>query len=199
MQPSSSIAGRQRGVPSSTGSDMNCARAPGSDSAQAPRGAIEGAIDNARLAQLPRRGPGPAFGPGGPMGWSGYPSIGYPGMWRSQPSPAHALIGAVIGGLVAWSVAAKGNAGARATLGIATIGAGLGAAMGLSIPSFPSRGPYWHRWPGDEDDEDAAARKSAKPGRSPGPPQQTASVDAAPSRLRPNTEGAPTPKTVAQP
>lgn len=71
--------------------------------------------------------------------------------------------------------------------------------MGLSIPSFPSRGPYWHRWPGDEDDEDAAARKSAKPGRSPGPPQQTASVDAAPSRLRPNTEGAPTPKTVAQP
>jgi len=159
------------------------------DSAQAPRGAI----DDATVAQLPRRGPGPAFGPRGPMG-----RPAYPGMWgQPEPSGRHALIGAVIGGLLGWAVAAKGNADARATFGIATLGAGIGAAMGLSVPAFPSRSPFWHRWP--DEDEDAAARKSAKPGRTPGPPRQTASVDATSSRPRRNAEDAPAPKPAAQP
>jgi hypothetical protein len=157
--------------------------------------ATRGAIDDATLAQLPRRGPGPGFGPRGPMG-----RPGYAGMWsQSEPSGRHALIGAVIGGLLGWAVAAKGNAGARATLGIATVGAGLGAAMGLSVPSFPSRNPYFRRWP-DDDDEEAAVRKSARPSRTPpGPLRQAALADATPSRPRPAPEGAPAPKTTAQP
>lgn len=147
-----------------------------------------GARDSARarreanddtLAQLPRRGPGPASRPRGPMG-----RPGYPGMWRSEPSARHALIGAVIGAGLGWAVAAKGNASVRATLGIATVGAGLGAAIGLTVPSFPSRNPHWRRWP--DDDEEASRRKSARPGRTPlGSPLQTASVDATPSRALP--------------
>jgi hypothetical protein len=159
-------------------------------SAEAPRAPIDDAV----VAQLPRRGPGPSFGPRGRMG-----RPAYPGMWgQPEPSGRHALVGAVIGGLVGWSLAAKGNAGARATLGLATIGAGLGAAIGLSVPSFPSRNPYWHRWPHGDDDEEAANRKSAKPGRSPGPPRQTASLYAASSRPQADPEDAP-PKTTAQP
>ena len=78
----------------------------------------------------------------------------YPGMWQSAPSAGHALIGALIGAGIGVAVGVRGNAGARATLGIATISAGLGAAIGLSIPSLPSRNPYWRRWP-QGDDEDA--------------------------------------------
>jgi hypothetical protein len=138
-----------------------------------------GAIDDDTVAQLPRRGPGPAFGAHRPMG-----RPAYPGMWQSQPSGRHALIGAAIGGLLGWAVAAKGNAGVRATLAIATVGAGLGAAMGSSVPSFPSRSPYFRRWPDDEDGE-ASTRKPAKPGRtSPGSSQPTASADAAPADPR---------------
>lgn len=144
-----------------------------------PSQPTRGSID-AMVAQLPRRGPGPSFGPRGPMGRP------YPQMWQSQPSGRHALIGAAIGGLLAWGVAAKGNTGVRATLGIATVGAGLGAAIGLSVPSFPSRSPYFRRWPDDEDGE-ASARKSAKPGRtSLDSPQQRASADAALPNPRPS-------------
>jgi len=130
------------------------------------------------LAQMPRRMPRPPFRAGyPPMGGPGYPR-----MWQSRPSPAHALIGVVIGGVVGWAVAARGNAGARATLALATVGAGIGAGIGFSIPSFPSRGPYRRRWP-DGDDEDASRRKPAKPGQiRPSPPQQTASADPAPSK-----------------
>jgi hypothetical protein len=146
-----------------------------SSSSQATRGAI----DDDTVAQLPRRGPGPAFGVHRPMG-----RPAYPGMWQSQPSGRHALIGAAIGGLLGWAVAAKGSAGVRATLAIATVGAGLGAAMGSSVPSFPSRSPYFRRWPDDEDGE-ASTRKPAKPGRtSPGSSQPTASADAAPADPR---------------
>lgn len=147
--------------------DKSCSDKSGSSQA------ARGAIDDATMAQPPRRGPGPAFGPRGPMGRPAYSQ-----MWQSQPSGRHALIGAVIGGLLGWAVAAKGNAGARATFGIATVGAGLGAAMGLAVPSFPSRSPYFRRWPDDVDDE-ASSRRSAKPGRTPvGSPQQMASADA---------------------
>lgn len=107
------------------------------------------------LAQIPRRMPGPPLSAGRPA--MGGP--GYPGMWQSQPSAGHALIGAVIGGLLGWAVAAKGSAGVRATLGIATVGAGLGAAIGLTVPSFPSR-RYRQRWP--DDDEMAAHSKPDK-------------------------------------
>jgi hypothetical protein len=142
-----------------------------------------GGIDDATLAQLPRRGPGPAFGPRGPMGRPVYRQ-----MWQSQPNGRHVLIGAVIGGLLGWAVAAKGNAGARATLGIATVGAGLGAAIGLSVPAFPSRSPYFRRWPDDEDGE-ASSIKSAKPAVTPpGSPRQTASADTTPPRARPSAE-----------
>lgn len=144
------------------------------------------------LAQLPRRGPGPPFRLRGPMG-----RPGYPGMWQPQPNPRHALIGAVIGGLLGWAVAAKGNAGARATLGIATVGAALGAGIGASVPSFPSRSPYWRRWPDDDDDE-ASGRKWAKPGQiTPDSVQQTASADATLSGALPETGDAPAPKTAA--
>jgi len=154
------------------------------DESSSSRG-TRAAIDDDTVAQLPRRGPGPAFGAHRPMG-----RPAYPGMWQSQPSGRHALIGAAIGGLLGWAVAAKGNAGVRATLAIATVGAGLGAAMGSSVPSFPSRSPYFRRWPDDEDGE-ASARKSAKPGRiSPGSALETAAPDAAPPHLRPSTEGA---------
>jgi hypothetical protein len=143
-----------------------------------------GGSGNAVLAQLPRRGPGPGFGRR-PMGGPGYPA-----MWQAQPSGRHALIGAVIGAALGWAVAAKGNAGARATLAVATVGAGLGAGMGLSVPSFPSRSPYFRRWPDDEDGQ-ASARKSAKPGRSsPSSAPQAVSADPAPPNPRPSAEGA---------
>jgi hypothetical protein len=110
---------------------------------------LSGPSGDTTLAQIPRRVPGPPFRVGRPP--MGGPA--YPGMWQSQPSVGHALVGAVIGFGIGVAIGAKGNASARATLGIATVGAGLGAAMGLTIPSFPSRNPYRHRWP--DDDEDA--------------------------------------------
>ena len=151
-----------------------------SASAQAPRRPI----DDSTVAQLPRRGTGPYFGPRRPMGQPGYPA-----MWQSAPSAGHALIGAVIGAALGWAVAAKGSAGARATLGIATVGVGLGAAIGSSVPSFPYRSPYFRRWPDDQDDE-ASGRKSAKPSRTESL-QQRASADPAPPNPRPSAEEAP--------
>lgn len=156
--------------------DTDCVDPSGT--AHAPRRAI----DDATVAQLPHRGPGPAFGPRGPMGGHGYPQ-----MWQSQPSAGHALIGAVIGAALGWAVAAKGNAGAGATLALAGVGAGTGAAFGLSIPSFPSRSRHWRRWP--DDDEDATARESTKPGRSPSR-RLTASTDANPANLLTNAQEA---------
>jgi hypothetical protein len=105
------------------------------------------------VAQFPRRRPGPPFSPG-----PGYPRPSYPGMWMGEHSGRHALIGAIIGGGLGVAVAAKGNAGVRASLAIGTLGAGIGAAMGLSIPSFPSRNLYRRGWPGD--DEEARRSKS---------------------------------------
>lgn len=110
-------------------------------------------LAQAPLAQIPRGAPGPPFcGGRPPMRGPGY---GYPGMGRPEPSGRHALIGAVIGGLLGWAVAAKGTAGTRATLGIATIGAGIGAGIGVSIPAFPSRSRYRGRW---SDEDEGAAR-----------------------------------------
>jgi hypothetical protein len=123
---------------------------------------------NARvtLAQFPRRRPGPPFSRG-----LGYPPPTYPGMWMGEHSGRHALIGAIIGGGLGVAVAAKGNAGVRASLAIGTLGAGLGAAMGLSIPSFPSRNMYRRGWP--DDDEDAFR---AKPDFSKPDPKKSAST-----------------------
>lgn len=119
---------------------------------------VPGPGGDTTLAQIPRRAPGPPFRGGRPpMGGPAYPA-----MWQSAPSAGHALIGALIGVGVGVALGVRGNAGARATFGIATVSAGLGAAIGLSIPTLPSRNPYWRRWPqGDDDrDEDEEARQS---------------------------------------
>ena len=78
-------------------------------------------------------------------------------MWMSRGSPGHALIGALIGFGLGAAVCAKGNAGARATLAIGTVGAGIGAAIGFSIPSFTGRSVYRRGWP--DDDEEASRSK----------------------------------------
>jgi hypothetical protein len=108
----------------------------------------DGSTGNApvTVAQFPRRRPGPPYSRG-----LGYPRPSYPGMWMGQPSGRHALIGAIIGGGLGVAVAAKGNAGVSASFAIGGLGAALGAAMGLSIPSFPSRNMYRRGWPGDEE------------------------------------------------
>jgi len=67
------------------------------------------------LAQIPGRMPGPMAGP--PMRRAAYPN-----MWMSGGSPGHALIGALIGFGLGAAVCAKGNAGARATLALGTVG-----------------------------------------------------------------------------
>jgi hypothetical protein len=136
------------------------------------------------LAQLPRQMPRPPFRTGRlPMG-----RPGYPGMWRAAGSPAHALIGTLIGFGLGAAVGAKGNTGVRGSFVIGMIGAGIGAGIGLSLPSFPSRNPYWHRWPSQDDDEEASRRKTTQPDAGhPDSPQETASVDKARSRLLPRT------------
>src|SRR5271166_3894975 len=70
-----------------TAGDNACAG--GSESAKTRRSASV----QTTLAQLPRRIPGPPFR-------TGRPQVGraaYPGMWRSAGSPAHAIIGTLIG------------------------------------------------------------------------------------------------------
>lgn len=170
-----------------------CAYAAKDACAPATPGTHDGG--NTVVAQLPRRGPGPAFGPRGPMG-----RPAYSGMWgQPEPSGRHVLVGAAIGALVGVALGAKGNAGARGTFGLSALCAGIGAGMGASVPSFPSRNPYFRRWP-DDDDAEASGRKSAKPGRTPpGTPQQTSSLDATSARPRPNAEDAPTPRAVPLP
>lgn len=119
---------------------------------------VPGPSGDTTLAQIPRRAPGPRFRGGhSPMG-----GPAYPGMWQSAPSAGHALIGALIGAGIGVAMGVRGNAGARATLGIATVSAGLGAAIGLSIPSLPSRNPYWRRWPQDDDHEEARQSRPHK-------------------------------------
>ncbi|MGP0018072.1 MAG: hypothetical protein ACLPHP_05855 [Candidatus Sulfotelmatobacter sp.] len=115
--------------------DARCAYTAMDDACTGASPGTHDAVGNGVLAQLPRRGPGPSFGPRGPMGRPAYPA-----MWgQPEPSGRHALVGAVIGGLLGWAVATKGNAGARATFGLATVGAGLGASHGLvcSVLPFP--------------------------------------------------------------
>jgi len=114
---------------------------------------VPGASGDTTLAQIPRRMPGP------PLRRMRPPMRGpaYPAMWQSAPSAGHALIGAVIGCGLGVAIAARGNAGGRAMFGLGTVGAGLGAAIGLSIPPLPSRNPYRQRWP--DDDEMAAHSK----------------------------------------
>jgi len=133
------------------------------------------------VAQVPRRIPGPAMRR--PM--MGRPRPAYPAMWRPEGSGRHALIGAVIGGALGTAVALRGNAGVRASFALGTVGAGIGAAMGFSIPSFPSGNPYRRGWPGRRwpDEDESASRKpgSAKPGASQQaalrPPQPATSVE----------------------
>jgi hypothetical protein len=140
--------------------------------------------DNATMAQFPRRSPGPLAR----QPTMGRPRAAYPGMWRSAGSGRHALIGALIGCGLGTAVAVRGNAGVRASLAFGTLGAGIGAAMGFSIPSLPSRNPYRRGWPGRgwPDEDESASRikpESAKPDASrqaalrAAPPQSAASVE----------------------
>ncbi|HWY04317.1 MAG TPA: hypothetical protein VNX60_11650 [Candidatus Acidoferrum sp.] len=105
------------------------------------------------LAQFPGRRPGPPFSRG-----AGYPRSAYPAMWSGRPSGRHALIGAVIGGLLGAAAGAKGNAGGRRRLAFGAVGAGLGAAIGLSVPSYPGAEMYRRGW---RDDREEASRSSA--------------------------------------
>lgn len=155
-----------------------------SDSAQ-PQGRNDGT-----LAQLPRQMSRPPFR-------TGHPAMGrpaYPGMWqpRYEGSPAHALIGTLIGFGLGAAVGAKGNIGVRGTLAFGAIGAGIGAGIGFSLPSCHFRNPYWHRWP--YQDEEASSRKTAKPSAAqPNSPQPTASADPVPSGPRTSAEVAVSP------
>ena len=112
--------------------------------------ALKNSKGNYTLVQIPRRMPGPMAGP--PMRRAAYPN-----MWMSGGSPGHALIGALIGFGLGAAVCAKGNAGVRAALAFGTVGAGIGAAIGFSIPSFPGRNMYRRRWA--DDDEEASRSK----------------------------------------
>jgi hypothetical protein len=108
------------------------------------------------LAQFPGRRSGPPFSRG-----RGYPGQAYPQMWSGRPSGRHALIGAIIGGALGAAIGAKGNAGGRATFAFGAVGAGLGAAIGLSVPSYPSfPGPQMYRR-GWRDDREEASRSNA--------------------------------------
>lgn len=105
------------------------------------------------LAQFQSRRPGPPFSRG-----TGYPGPAYPQMWSRRPSGRHALVGGIIGGLLGAAVGAKGNASGRAIFGISTLGAGLGAAIGLSVPSFPGPQMYRRGW---RDDREEAFRSNS--------------------------------------
>jgi len=136
---------------------------------------VPGPSGDTTLAQIPRRALGPPFRGGRPP----MSRAAYPGMWQSQPSAGHALIGALIGAGIGVALGVRGNAGGRATLGIATVGAGIGAAIGLSVPPLPSRNPYWRRWPQDDDDEEAThsqPHKSKVALSKPDPPRVTSPV-----------------------
>ncbi|MGO9088100.1 MAG: hypothetical protein ACLQBK_23020 [Candidatus Sulfotelmatobacter sp.] len=125
-------------------------------------------MDDATVAQVPRRVPGPPMRR--PM--MRRPRPAYPAMWRPEVSGRHALIGALIGGSIGTLIAIKGNAGARAGVALGALGAGIGAGMGLSIPSFPSGNPYWRgrpgrRWPdrGSPDDDESASGMKPEPAK----------------------------------
>jgi hypothetical protein len=108
--------------------------------------------DDATVAQFPRRIPSPpARRP-----TIGRPRPSYTGMWRPAGSGRHALIGALIGCGLGTAIAVRGHTGVRASLALGTLGAGMGAAMGLSIPSFPARSPY-RRGPWPDEDEQASS------------------------------------------
>jgi hypothetical protein len=134
--------------------------------------------NDAMLAQIPGRAPGPVF-PRRP----GYPPPGYPGMW-APGGAGHPVAGALIGfclGAVA-AGAANTDKGGRvvAAFGGAAVGALLGAAVGPSTSVF-HRGLYrGSSWP----DPDEAAQASPHRRRS---PMRTASMRPAPAELSAGT------------
>lgn len=102
------------------------------------------------LAQMQRRSRAPMGRP--PMRGASYPQ-----QWVSGPSPAHALIGALIGFGFGAAIAAKGHNDAGNVLAFGALGAGIGAGIGLSIPAFPHRYRYRPYYP--EDDEASRSRR----------------------------------------
>lgn len=111
------------------------------------------------LAKMPRQ-----MGPMGPLG-PPMRGSGYPGTWGAQFSPGHALIGAAIGFGFGAAVAAK-DGGVRGSIAVGTLFGLLGAAVGSTIPAFPSHYRYRRGW---DDDEEASQTqpKHVKPGSRP--------------------------------
>jgi hypothetical protein len=134
----------------STADRIAAARSPYTQHTQ-PEDVSADANAHVILAQFPGRRPGPPFSRG-----AGYPRSAYPAMWSGRPSGRHALIGALIGGLLGAAAGAKGNG--RRTLAFGAVGAGLGAAIGLSVPSYPGAEMYRRGW---RDDREEASRSSA--------------------------------------
>jgi predicted lipid-binding transport protein (Tim44 family) len=83
----------------------------------------------------------------------------YSGMWMSQPSPGHILIGAAIGFTLGAVAGARANGGVRGAIGFGAMFGLIGAGIGAMTPSFPSRRYYRHGWP--DYDEDASRSKPA--------------------------------------
>jgi hypothetical protein len=142
--------------------------------------------NDARLAQIPARGPGPIF-PQGPS----YPPPTYPRMWASE-GIGHPVAGGIIGFCLGAVVAAGANAdkGERvaAAFGGAAVGALLGAAVGHSTSVFHRRPYRGGSWPDPDEAAQAPHRKrSPLPTGSarPAPPNLSASATAP---LQPSAE-----------
>jgi hypothetical protein len=99
--------------------------------------------DNATLAQLPRRMPGPPMRSAGPMP---YPRSTYASPWMGEHGGRRALIGALIGGGLGVAIGSKGTGGASAMAIFGMIGAGIGAGVGMSLSPVPIRYPYRRSW-----------------------------------------------------
>lgn len=90
-----------------------------------------------------------------------YSRPSYAGPWVGEHNGRHAAIGAVVGLGLGLAIGSRGNTSAGRTVGVGLIGAGLGAAFGLAIPSFPTRNPYRRFW--HDPYEDGSRFKSPAP------------------------------------
>jgi len=95
----------------------------------------------------------------GPMSPRGaYPRPAYPGMWRSDHSGRHGLIGALVGFGIGAAVGAKG--GVPVSMIFGAVGAGIGAAIGSGTHPLPARGRYWRADSASQDDQCLTSAKT---------------------------------------
>jgi hypothetical protein len=106
-----------------------------------------------------------------------YPSAPYASPWMGEHNGRHAAIGAVVGLGLGLAIGAKGNNSAGRTVGVGLIGAGLGAAFGLAISSFPTPTHYRRSW--HDPYEDDSRFKSPAPPTPPNPSSADQPVRAA--------------------